>query len=91
MWGGLPLLPDAGIGSIAGVRSRERTEAGTPKTIRTRRALVLIAAVALAAAVACGIGATAAASAASAHSGQSFGAAARTAVGAAAESLTRRH
>ena len=85
------MLPGAGIGSITGVRSPEQTEAGTPKPIHTRRALVLIAAVALAAAAACGIGATAAASTASAHSGPSFGAAARTAVGAAAESLMRSH
>jgi len=85
------LLRGAGVGSIAGVRSPEQTEAGTPKPIYTRRALVLIAAMALAAAVACGIGATAAASTASARSVQSFGAAARTAVGTAAASLMKSH
>jgi hypothetical protein len=64
------------------------TEAEVPAS-RTpqpsRRAFVLIAAVALAAAVACGIGATAAAS--TSYGRHSFGAAARTAVGSAAESL----
>jgi uncharacterized protein involved in exopolysaccharide biosynthesis len=81
------LMLGAGVGSIALVSSPEQTEAGTPK--HPRRALVLMAALALAAAVTCGIGATAAASTASAHSRQSFGAAARTAAGAAAESLKR--
>jgi hypothetical protein len=53
----------------------------------SRRAFVLFAAVALAAAVACGIGATAAAS--TSYTRQSFGAAARTAVGEAARSLMK--
>lgn len=77
------------------MRAAEQIEAGTtspaslnPIQRRSRPALMLTAAVALAAVVACGVGATAAASTASARSRQSFGAAARTAVGAAAESLT---
>lgn len=81
----------AAAGSIAWVKSPEQTQAGPPKPINTLRTLVLIEVVALAAAVACGIGATAAASTASARSGQSFGAAARTAVGKAAESLVISH
>jgi hypothetical protein len=88
------LLLEHGLGSIAQVRDADQTEAGSsfpmpPKPTRRyrQRAFVLIAAVAMAAAVACGIGATAAASTPSARSGHSFGAAARTAVGGAAESL----